>query len=157
MTVKASGCILLSEDTKRILLQLRAPDKRNRNYWGFWGGSNEKGEMPIDCIKRELQEEVGFLPLLTKIYPLHTMISNDETFEYTTFLATTPTEFIPTINQESEGYAWVNYDRYPVPLHPGAKIVLQNPRIMSKITTIVNQLEEYIAYRLQENIQLDTR
>ena len=140
MTIKASGCILLSEDTKRILLQLRRPDRRRKNYWGFWGGSAEGNEMPVQTIERELAEELGFMPEITKFYPLHKMISNDHSFEYDTFLATVPTEFTPSINGESEGYAWVNYNRYPVPLHPGAKLVLQNPQIMSKIKTVVDQL-----------------
>lgn len=142
MTIKASGCIILSEQTGRMLLQLRKPDRKNKNYWGFWGGGSEPGELPVQTIERELQEELGFLPEITKFYPIHKMVSNDQSFEYDTFLATTPAEFIPTINGESEGYAWVNYDRYPVPLHPGAKLVLQNPRIMSKITTIVDQVRQ---------------
>lgn len=142
MTTRASGCILLSEDTRRILLQLRKPDRKNKNYWGFWGGSSEPGELPVQTIERELEEELGFLPSITKFYPLHKMISNDESFEYDTFLATVPTEFVPRINDESEGYAWVNYDRYPAPLHPGAKLVLQNPRILSKIKTIVDQINQ---------------
>jgi|TARA_R110000851_G_scaffold214484_1_gene367184 8-oxo-dGTP pyrophosphatase MutT (NUDIX family) len=140
MTLKARGCILLSEDTKRILLQLRSPDRRNKNYWGFWGGGAEGNETPVQTIERELSEEIGFIPDITKFHPLHRMVSNDESFEYNTFLATVPSEFIPQLNHESEGYAWVNYDRYPVPLHPGVKLVLQNPRIMSKIKTIVDQL-----------------
>jgi len=140
MTIRASGCILLSEDTHRILLQLRRPDRKNKNYWSFWGGSSEPGELPIQTIERELEEELGFLPDITKFYPIHKMVSNDESFEYDTFLATVSAEFIPIINNESEGYAWVNYDRYPAPLHPGAKLVLQNPRILSKIKTIVDQM-----------------
>jgi len=140
MTIRASGCILLSENTKRILLQLRKPDRKNKNYWGFWGGKQEGQELPVQTIERELEEELGFLPDITKFIPIHKMVSNDESFEYDTFLATVPQEFTPNINGESEGYAWVNYDRYPVPLHPGAKIVLQNPRIMSKIKTVVEQI-----------------
>lgn len=140
MTAQASGCILLSQDTKRILLQLRRPDRRNKNYWGFWGGATEGDELPVQTVERELTEELGFLPEIIKLHPLHKMTSNDESFEYNTFLAVVPNEFIPNINEESEGYAWVNYNRYPVPLHPGAKLVLQNPRILSKIKTIVDQL-----------------
>lgn len=141
MITRASGCILLSEDTKRILLQLRKPDRKNKNYWGFWGGAQEGNELPVQTIERELTEELGRLPDITKFYPIHKMVSNDNSFEYDTFLATVPTEFTPEINGESEGYAWVNYDRYPSPLHPGARLVLENPRIMSKIRTIVDQID----------------
>jgi 8-oxo-dGTP pyrophosphatase MutT (NUDIX family) len=140
MTLKASGCILLSINTKRILLQLRRPDRRNKNYWGFWGGSAEGNELPIQTVERELEEELGFMPDIVKFYPLHTMVSNDNSFEYNTFLATVPVEFTPNINHESEGYAWVNYNRYPTPLHPGAKVVLQNPQIISKIKTVIAQI-----------------
>ena len=138
-TVHASGCIILCESTQRILLQLRSPDRRNKNYWGFWGGGCEGTETPVETIERELMEEIGFLPEIKKFYPLHKMVSNDDTFEYDTFLATVAEEFIPVLNSESEGYAWVQYDRHPIPLHPGAKLVLQNPKILSKVRTIVEQ------------------
>jgi len=123
-------------------MQLRAADRRKKvNYWGFWGGGSENNELPVQTIERELVEELGFLPDITKFYPIHKMVSNDESFEYNTFLATVPIEFVPIINHESEGYAWIQYNRYPLPLHPGAKLVLQNPRIMSKINTIINQID----------------
>ena len=136
--ITARGCIFLSLDTKRILLQLRRPDRRNKNYWGFWGGSTEGNEQPIETINREITEELGFLPDIMKYYPLHRMVSNDHSFEYNTFLVTVDDEFVPNTNDESEGYAWVNYDRYPSPLHPGAKVVLHNPRILSKIKVVVD-------------------
>lgn len=134
-------------DTQRILLQLRSPDRKNKSYWGFWGGGVQPGETPVKTIERELIEEIGFLPDIVKFYPLHKMVSNDESFEYDTFLATVPSEFIPVVNDESEGYAWVNYDRYPAPLHPGAKLVLENPRIVSKIRTIV-QTTSHTKYQI---------
>ena len=136
----ASGGIILSEDTSRILLQLRAAKKRNKNYWGFWGGSSNPGELPVQTLRRELHEELGNIPDITKIYPMHKLISNDKHFEYNTFVVTVPHEFIPNLNNESLGYAWVDYDQYPNPLHPGARIVLENPKLMSKIKTIVDQL-----------------
>jgi 8-oxo-dGTP pyrophosphatase MutT (NUDIX family) len=139
MTLLARGCIILSTDSSRIMMQLRAPDRRNNSYWGFWGGGQMNDELPIETITREITEEIGFLPPILKFYPLHKMVSNDASFEYDTFVATVKAEFIPLLNNESNGYAWVNYDRYPQPLHPGAKLVLQSPRIISKIKTIVEQ------------------
>lgn len=139
MTINASGCLLMSIETKRMLMQLRKPDRRNKSYWGFWGGGHHKNEKPIQAINRELSEEIGFLPDIIKYYPLHKMTSNDRSFEYNTFIVTVAEEFVPILNRESHGYAWIDYNRYLTPLHPGAKMVLQNPRILSKVKTVVNQ------------------
>lgn len=124
------------------MLQLRAPDKRGKNLWSFWGGTVEKGETNIVALNRELKEEMGILPDIERFYPIHTMTSNDGDFEYHTFLGVVATEFVPVLNNESNGYAWIDHDRYPMPLHFGAKLVLQNPRIMGKIKTIIQSTEK---------------
>jgi 8-oxo-dGTP pyrophosphatase MutT (NUDIX family) len=138
----AAGCIIVCAITKRILFQLRAPDNRGRSYWGFWGGKSEKDESPLQTIKRELTEEIGFLPDFDKIYPIHSMMNDPGTFNYITMLVIVNTEFMPDTNTESCGYAWVEYDQYPSPIHPGVKIILQNPRIFSKITSIMETISE---------------
>ncbi|QBR84767.1 NUDIX domain-containing protein [Legionella israelensis] len=54
-----TSCIILTFD-KRILLQKR-PDTW-RTYPGYvccFGGHVEKGELPLNAIRRELQEELG--------------------------------------------------------------------------------------------------
>ena len=56
-TVKA---VIYSKD--KILLQLR-DQKPNIFYpgvWGLFGGGMDDGEKPIDALKRELLEEIGF-------------------------------------------------------------------------------------------------
>jgi 8-oxo-dGTP pyrophosphatase MutT (NUDIX family) len=140
LMLQASGCILIARTTGRVLFQFRAKDRRRRSYWGIWGGKSEN-EQPIDNVKRELAEELGELPDLQKVYPIHKMVSDDGGFEYNTFLSIIPDEFVPTINKESQGYAWVDFGCWPYPLHPGLKDVLQNPRIYSKITTILSTLK----------------
>lgn len=131
--------MILSHSTSRILLQLRAPDKNDNSYWGFWGGTSENGESVIDTIRREMEEEIGFMPETIKNYPIHKLVSNDKKFEYYTYLVTVEDEFLPTLNYESVGYAWTPYDMTPSPLHPGAKVVLYNPKILSKIRAIIDQ------------------
>jgi len=56
-TVKA---VIYSEG--KILLQLRdeKPDIFYPGVWGLFGGSVDDGEKPIDALKRELLEEIGF-------------------------------------------------------------------------------------------------
>ena len=86
MTV-AAGVVFLAKDTGRCLLQLRNSDKRFKNTWGFWGGIIEKGETPYECIQRELTEEIGFVPELTKLNPIDVYQSKDKKFYYYSFVA----------------------------------------------------------------------
>ena len=97
----------------------------------------EDKESPYECIQRELTEEIGFVPELQKLNPIDVYQSKDKNFYYYSFVYVVEEEFSPVLNGESAGYAWVDIDNYPKPLHQGAKFVLQNPDMISKIKTIV--------------------
>lgn len=59
MPHKVASVILINEKNQ-ILLQLR--DNKEGisypNYWGTIGGHCEKGENPLDALKREVKEEI---------------------------------------------------------------------------------------------------
>lgn len=134
---QASGGIILAADTKRILFQLRKPDKRDQSFWGFFGGVLDPGETPFEGLKRELIEEVGVIPNIIKYYPFHKMVSNSDTFEYYTYVVSVQSEFVPELNYESGGYAWVNFETPPKPLHSGSKLIMYNPQLLGKLHTII--------------------
>ena len=136
MTV-AAGVVFLAKDTGRCLLQLRNSDKRFKNTWGFWGGIIEKGETPYECIQRELTEEIGFVPELTKLNPIDVYQSKDKKFYYYSFVAVVDKEFIPQLNGESAGYAWVDIGVWPQPLHNGARLTLNKNGGTDKLQTIL--------------------
>tara|TARA_B110000503_G_scaffold37177_1_gene60826 strand:+ start:10699 stop:11157 length:459 start_codon:yes stop_codon:yes gene_type:complete len=132
----ASGCCFLALDTGRIMLQQRSQLTTHPLTWSFWGGKAEKGERPIETLLRECREELGALPDIEKVYPIHTFLSDDNRFTYYTFCITVFEEFVPVTNDESAGYAWVQLGAWPKPLHRGARVVLGKPDMVDKISAI---------------------
>lgn len=133
----AAGVVFLAKDTGRCLLQLRNSDKRFKNTWGFWGGMIEKGESVYDCIQRELEEEIGFVPELAKLNPIDVYQSRDKQFYYYSFVYVVEKEFAPVLNGESAGYAWINIGVWPQPLHNGARLTLNKNGGTEKLHTIL--------------------
>ena len=48
--IERKGCYLIGQ---------RLPDDTLGGYWEFPGGKIEIGETPVECLQRELQEELG--------------------------------------------------------------------------------------------------
>ena len=38
---------------------MKENDNEGRSFWGLPGGGLDHGELPQDCLKREIQEELG--------------------------------------------------------------------------------------------------
>lgn len=138
MTTTAAGVVFLAKDTGRCMLQLREGNKRFNHTWGFWGGIIEKGETPYQCITRELEEEIGFVPELQKLNPIDVYQSKDKNFYYYSFAAVVEHEFFPKLNGESAGYAWVDIGVWPQPLHRGAKVTLNTNGGTDKLYRILD-------------------
>jgi 8-oxo-dGTP diphosphatase len=51
--------VVWDRDRKRILIDRRLPEGELAGYWEFPGGKLEGDETAVDCIKRELQEELA--------------------------------------------------------------------------------------------------
>jgi len=113
--IKAAGALFYSTDTERFLFLLRADDTYT-NTWATVGGRVEKGETVIQCLNREINEEVGFSPIIKKTIPIDLFVSNDQRFEFHTFICLVDKEFVPKLNHEHKGFAWSSIDVYPKPL-----------------------------------------
>ena len=113
--------MFLAKDTRRFLFLLRTQGK-TAGTWGLVGGKKEPSDnTAYDALTREIQEEVGKTPTIKKIIPLELFVSNDQHFQYNTYVLLVDREFIPTLNEEHSGYAWCDYENYPKPLHQGVK------------------------------------
>ena len=103
MKTTAAGVVFLAKDTGRCLLQLRNSDKRFKHTWGFWGGIIEGTETPYECIQRELEEEIGFIPEPLKLNPIDVFQSKDKKFYYYSFVYLVEEEFLPPKLKSSIG------------------------------------------------------
>ena len=65
----------------------------------------------------------------------------DENFLYHTFLCVVENEFIPKLNTEHDGYAWVSFGNWPKPLHQGLRKTLQNKMNQVKLDTVFKMLK----------------
>jgi len=138
--ITCSGALFFAKDTKRFLLLHRTNTKRSQ-LWGLVGGKNQDGETAWEGLKREIEEEIGFLPSINKTIPLETFTSNDEKFLFHTYFCVIDKEFIPILNHEHDGYAWISYNQWPKPLHNGLQNTLRNSEIKRKIETVLDIID----------------
>ena len=133
------GALFYNLDTQRFLFLHRTQSKQS-NVWGLVGGTNTEAETPWESLKREISEEIGSVSIL-KTIPLETFVSNDENFLYHTYLCVVKNEFLPKLNQEHDGYAWVQFGKWPKPLHQGLRNTLQNRTNQLKLETVFKMLK----------------
>ena len=135
-----SGALFYSLKTKRFLFLHRVQSIQN-NVWGLVGGTNNTKETPWESLQREIKEEIGNLPKITKTIPLETFVSTDEKFKFHTYLVVVNEEFIPVLNEEHDGYAWASFNKWPKPLHMGLKNTLQNKTNQTKLETVFDLIQ----------------
>jgi 8-oxo-dGTP pyrophosphatase MutT (NUDIX family) len=106
--------------------------------WGLPGGKSEPGETLLDTIHRECQEELGSMPEFGRIYPIEQFTSTDGRFVYHTFFCPVDDEFIPKLNHEHLGHAWIDRSVWPRPMHPGLWNTVNLTEILQKIATLTH-------------------
>jgi len=137
-TLNAVGIWFYSIATKRYLYLLRN-DRKNTGTWGLPGGKSQARETLLDTIKRECYEEIGYWPAAAKLIPIEKFTSADESFSYHTFFCAVPDEFIPRLNQEHQGWAWVDATTAPKPLHPGLWNTMNFDEVQQKLSILQSQ------------------
>ncbi len=147
--IRAAGALFLSIETQRFLFLMRADDTYT-NTWATVGGKTEQNETVIQSLSREIQEEIGFLPIVRKTIPIDLFVSNDSNFEFHTFICLVDREFIPNLNSEHKGYAWSSIDSYPKPLHPALFNALKSSELKNKIKNVLDLSEVSKTYELFE-------
>lgn len=130
----SAGLFFYAKDTNRFLYLLRN-DNKNPNSWGLPGGKIEQDETLLEGLYRECFEEIGYDIDRYKLIPIQKFVNN--TFVYHTFFCQIDREFIPVLNDEHCGYAWVKVGQYPKPLHPGLFSTFNFDIVQEKLETLI--------------------
>lgn len=115
-TPNAAGVLYRATDTGRVLLLMRRKDSDNGGTWAFPAGHVEEGETPLQAASRESEEEIGHAPVELDLCM--------EQGGFVLFRSREP-EFIPTLNDESDGFLWADPAALPAPLHPGVQEAIE--------------------------------
>jgi 8-oxo-dGTP pyrophosphatase MutT (NUDIX family) len=138
--IVCSGALFYAKSTRRFLLLQKAHGKHT-GTWGLVGGTNLQNENPWQGLQREVQEEIGFTPVIIKTIPLETFVSNDKVFNFHTYLCVIQDEFIPVLSDEHCAWAWSTIDYAPKPLHQGLRNSFTNKTIRTKLQTVFDIVE----------------
>ena len=136
MSNTSAGVFFYSNKTNRYLYLLRT-DSKNPGNWGIPGGKIKDDETLFDGVARECQEELGSFPYNAKLIPIQKFINHS--FTYHTFFCEVADEFVPNLNEEHCGYAWVGDNQYPKPLHPGLFSTVNFDVVQSKLKALTKK------------------
>lgn len=129
-----AGVFFYARETKRYLYLLRTD--KNLYNWGIPGGKIETDETLLMGLVRECREEIGFELSESKLIPIQKFTNNS--FTYHTFFCAVASEFVPKLNHEHCGYAWVGNNQYPKPLHSGLFNTINFEVVQEKLLTLIN-------------------
>jgi 8-oxo-dGTP pyrophosphatase MutT (NUDIX family) len=139
-TVSAVGVWFYSVNTGRYLYLMRN-DPKHPDAWGLPGGRIEPGETLIKAIERECREELGSMPDYLRLVPLEKFTTSDQGFAYHTFFCSVSQEFVPVLNHEHQGYAWIKSGTWPKPMHPGLWSTVNFEAVRNKIQSVEQQIQ----------------
>jgi len=109
--------------------------RSDANYaWGVPGGKIETDETLLEGLERECLEEISYFPKNAKLVPIQKFVNNS--FTYHTFFCAIEDEFVPLLNNEHVGYAWIGHDQHPKPMHPGLFSTVNIDIVKEKLITL---------------------
>lgn len=145
--------VVLSLDSKRILVAKRSDKVRNSGKWNFLGGRVNDKETTVKAAARELQEEVGIKVNPYSLFLFKTL--NTEKSTIFGYIALTKTESRVKLNKESTKYKYVSMDDLrKLNLHLPTKLLIKG-NFDKVIKSFVRNYSEKSNYRQVTSSLLD--
>ena len=135
-----AGSIFLARNSGRLLLARRSHHTLQPGTWGTIGGAVDRGEKPEETVVREVREELGIQVNPVDLRLCYVFRDTKSHFVYYNYTVLVAEEFLPVLNWEVAEHAWVEFGRWPDPLHFGMQAWLQDPHGESTLRTLVRQL-----------------
>ena len=128
----AVGTLIKAKTTNRCLFLMRN-GKSFGGQFALVGGKVRSKENGLSALAREIDEELGVIPSIIKIVPMSDFVSEDNKFRYFSMLIVVEDEFVPRLNDESSGYAWVSLRNLPRPMHPRVRKLFEQEAVVQSI------------------------
>lgn len=128
----AIGTLIKAKTTNRCLFLMRN-GKSFGGQFALVGGKVRAKENGLSALAREMEEELGIIPTVVKIVPMGDFVSDDNNFRYFSMLIVVEDEFVPKLNDESCGYAWVSLRHLPRPMHPRVRKLFEQDAVIESI------------------------
>lgn len=104
MHIRECVVFILRDKEGRVLLQHRTEDApRYPNYWGFFGGWIEEGEIPEETVRREAQEELEIELKDLKFFKKYNFPLENRSFNLFAFIAPLTISIEKLKKQQKEG------------------------------------------------------
>lgn len=126
------GALIYCKNTGRYLFLLRS-NGSYANTWGLPGGKLDADEAMDEALFREIQEELDGYIKDPELVLIERYVSSNKKFVYHTYFMSIDNEFVPGLNEEHVGYAWLPLNCAPRPLHPGLIRTFNNQSVINKI------------------------
>lgn len=130
--IEGSGALIFAKKTARYLFLKRS----NGSYpmtWGLPGGKSDPDERMDQALFREIKEELGGIINDAELILIERFVSTNNKFIYHTYFIAVEYEFVPDLNDEHIGYAWLPLTSAPRPLHPGLSRSFGSQSVLEKI------------------------
>lgn len=118
-----AGVLIKCVKTNNVLLLYRN-DKHPT--WALVSGGVDKGENPLEALKREIYEEMFVNANKIDFKFIRIEHIPDKNIDFYYYEGTTQNEFTPILDHENLNYSWSNLSNLPSPLYRGLKEKIVN-------------------------------